>query len=67
MFFNFCRVTQYELVCDTRVNFRVVHMSYILCTAQDSYVLHVLHNCKKHVSNTSCASHESVFCVLHTN
>ena len=33
--FYFCRVTQSKLACDTRVNFRVEHASYVLCTARD--------------------------------
>ena len=31
--FYFCRVTQSDLTCDTRVNFPVEHASYILCGA----------------------------------
>ena len=34
--FSFCQVTQSELVCDTRVNFCVEHVSYISCAARDS-------------------------------
>ena len=33
--FYFCRVTQSEFACDTKINFRVEHTSYILCAAQD--------------------------------
>ena len=33
--FYFCQVTQCKFVCDTRVNFRVEHASYILCAARD--------------------------------
>ena len=35
VFLYFCRVTQSELACDTRVNFHVEHASSISCTAQD--------------------------------
>ena len=35
VFLYFCRVTQSELACDTRVNFRVEHASYNSCAAQD--------------------------------
>ena len=35
VFLYFCRVTQSELTCDTRVNFRVENASYISCTARD--------------------------------
>ena len=60
----FCQVTQSELVYDTRVNFRVEHMSYI--HALHEIHLRVLHDCKKHVGNTSCAARESVFlCAAH--
>ena len=33
--FYFCRVTRTKLVCDTRVDFRVEHVSSILCTTRD--------------------------------
>ena len=60
MLFYFCPVTQSKLTSDTRVNFCVEHASYL------EIHLHVLHDCKKHASNTSCAACESVFlCVAH--
>ena len=35
VFLYFCRVTQTELACDTRVNFRVEHVSSISCATRD--------------------------------
>ena len=62
--FYFCRVTQSELTCDARVDFPVEHASYI-CAVHEIH-LRVLHNCKKHASNTSCAARETVFlCAAH--
>ena len=64
VFLYFCRGTRTELVYDTRVNFHVEHVSSIL--ALHEIHLYVLHNCKKHASNTSCAAHQSVFlCAAH--
>ena len=65
MFFNFCRVTQSKLACDTRVE--------LSCSAHELYFVHcmrsillVLHDCKKHASNTVCAARESAFlCAAH--
>ena len=65
MFFNFCQVTQSEFACDVSVE--------LSCSARKLYfercmrfILCVLHDCKKHVSNTSCAAHGSVFlCTAH--
>ena len=51
VFLYFCRVTQSELTCDTMVNFRVEHTSYISCTAQDPSL---------------CAARETIFlCAAH--
>ena len=64
VFFYFCQVTQSELACDTRVNLHVDNASSVSCAAWDH--LHVLHDCKKHASNTSCAARKSVFlCAAH--
>ena len=35
VFLYFCQVTQSELTCDARVNFRVEHASSILCATRD--------------------------------
>ena len=52
-------------MCDTRVNFRVEHVSSISCAAREIHLC-VLHDCKKHASNTLCAARESVFlCAAH--
>ena len=63
--FYICQVTQSKLACDTRVNFRVEHASYISCVARDPSLC-AAQFCKKHASNTLCAARESVFlCAAH--
>ena len=65
VFFNFCWVTQSNSYVKRNGlhinNLRVLHATYILCTAHDPCILCVLHNSKKQTSNTSCAACESVF------
>ena len=64
VFFYFWQVTQSELTCDTRVNFRVEHASYI--RALHEIHLLVLHDCKKHASNTCVLHMSQSSCMLHT-
>ena len=52
----------------TWVNFRVLHVSQLLCAAHELFFVHcvqviipVLHNNKRHASNASCAACNSVF------
>ena len=65
MFFNFCQVTQSELACDMRVELMCsVSELYSVCCTR--FILRMLHDCKKYMSNTLCAARESVFlCAAH--
>ena len=60
VFLYFCRVTQSELACDTRVNLCVEHASSLVHYTKSIFVY-----CN-HASNTSCAARQSVFlCAAH--
>ena len=61
MFFNFCRVTQLQHACDTK--WAAHESTFVYCKRAVFHELHVsnrvlcvLHNSKKHTSNTSCAA-----------
>ena len=61
VFFIFCRVTQSKLMCDTK--WAACESTFVYCMQS---ILHVLHDSKKHTSNTLCAAHKSVFlCAAH--
>ena len=69
VFLNFCQVTSCQ---NSRVTHYVLHTSQFMCCMRAIFVccrqaiLCVLHDSKKHTSQTLCAAHKSVFlCAPH--